>query len=110
MTAYALAHLRTVDVNAEIGDYLLRIDETLEPYEGRFLVHGSTPEVVEGDLPGFVVIVEFPDRERAKAWYESPGYQAILPLRVNNSDSVAAILRGVPDGYSAASFAAKLAG
>ena len=110
MTAEAMAHLRSVDINAEIREYLLRIDETLAPYDGRFLVHGSPPEVIEGDLPGFIVIIEFPDRERARAWYESPGYQAILPFRVNNSDSVAAILRGVPEGYRAASFAEKLAG
>ena len=36
-------------------------------------MHGSTPEVVDGDLPGAVVIIEFPDVERARAWYRSPG-------------------------------------
>ena len=108
MTAYGFAHLRSVDVNDEIREYLRRIDETLVPYEGRFLVHGSVPEVLDGDLPGVVVIIEFPDREHAKAWYESPAYQAILPFRVDNSDGGAAILVGVPEGYSAASFAEKL--
>ena len=105
MTAYALAHLRSVDFNDEIRDYLRRIDDTLAPYEGRFLVHGGRPQVVDGELPGFVVIIEFPDADRARAWYASPGYQAILPLRLNNSAGGAAILTGVPEGYRAASIA-----
>jgi uncharacterized protein (DUF1330 family) len=108
MTAYAFAHLREVDQNDQIREYLARIDDTLAPYRGRFLVHGSVPEVVDGDLPGVVVIIEFPDHESARAWYESPAYQAILPFRVDNSDGAAAILRGVPDGYRAASFLEKI--
>jgi uncharacterized protein (DUF1330 family) len=107
MTAYAFAHLRSVDLNEQVREYLARIDDTLVPYRGRFLVHGSVPEVVDGDIPGVVVIIEFPDRETAKAWYESPDYQAILPFRVDNSDGGAALLRGVPEGYRAASFLEK---
>ena len=47
--------------------------------------------------------VEFPDLEAAYAWYESDGYQAILPLRTENSDSSAIVVEGVPEGYRAAS-------
>ncbi len=102
MAAYALAHLRTVDLNEEVADYLRRIDATLEPYGGQFLVHGTQPEVLEGELPGVVVVVGFPDLDAARAWYASPGYQEILPLRTRNSDSVAFLLDGVPVGYRAA--------
>jgi uncharacterized protein (DUF1330 family) len=102
MTAYAIAHLRSVDVNDEIRDYLRRIDDTLTPFGGRFLVHGSTPEVVDGDLPGSVVIIAFADLQRARAWYASPGYQAILPLRLRNSVGGAAIVDGVTPDYRAA--------
>src|SRR5689334_1669714 len=110
MTAYAIAQLRAVDQNNEIVDYLLRIDDTLTPYQGEFLVHGSAPELVDGELPGTLVIIGFPDRERAQAWYESPAYQAILPLRLRNSEGGAVIVDGVPKGYRAASFAEKLRG
>lgn len=48
MTAYAIAHLREVDLNLEIIDYIRRIDATLTPFGGRFLIHGATPEVMEG--------------------------------------------------------------
>lgn len=48
------------------------------------------------------MIIEFPSRHAAHAWYQSPGYQGILPLRTQNSQSIAAIVDGVPPGYRAA--------
>jgi uncharacterized protein (DUF1330 family) len=101
MPAYAIAHLRTVDVNADIVRYLEEIDATLEPFDGRFLVHGSRITEIEKEWPGALVIVEFPSREAAEAWYASDAYQAIVGLRVRNSDSAAIIVDGVPPGYRA---------
>lgn len=109
MTAYAIAHLRDVQLNAEIVDYIKRIDETLIPFGGRFLIHGATPEVMEGPWEGDLVVIAFPDIAAARGWYASPGYQAILALRTENSRSAAIILDGVPDGYKATDFLAKLA-
>ena len=43
------------------------------------------------------------DLDRAHAWYESAEYQAILPLRVNNSDGAAVSVDGVAEGYLASS-------
>ena len=108
MTAFAVAHLRSVDQNAEIVDYLRRIDATLEPYDGRFTVHGALPEVLEGEWPGVLVVIAFPDRDAARAWYDSPAYGEILPLRTRNSVGDVLLVDGVPDGYRAASFAHKL--
>ena len=110
MPAYAVAHLRAVDQNAETVEYVRRIDATLEPFGGRFLVHGVLPEVVEGDWPGFLVVIAFPDRDAARAWYDSPAYREILPLRTRNSDGVTLLVEGVPEGYRAASYADKLTG
>jgi uncharacterized protein (DUF1330 family) len=101
MPTYAIAHLRTVDMNADIVRYLEGIDATLEPFEGRFLVHGAQITEIEQEWPGALVIVEFPSREHAQAWYESDAYQAILPLRVNNSDSATIMVDGVEPGYRA---------
>ena len=33
-----------------------------------------------------MVVIEFPDRDHALEWYDSPAYQAILPLRTENTD------------------------
>ena len=86
MTAYAVAHLRSVDQNAEIVDYLRRIDATLDPFEGRFVVHGVLPEVLEGDWPGVLVVIGFPDLAAARYPSGTPSTSRVTPseLRVRS--------------------------
>ena len=85
----------------DITKYLRLIDATLEPFEGRFLVHGAGPEVVEGSLEGDIVIIEFPSLDSARGWYHSDGYQEIAPFRVENSTSTVVFIDGVPAGHRA---------
>ncbi|PKB78683.1 MAG: hypothetical protein BZY88_17230 [SAR202 cluster bacterium Io17-Chloro-G9] len=61
---------------------------TLEQYGGKFVGGGESVEVLDGDsaAPGFVVI-EFESVEQAKRWYNSPEYQAVLPMRKNTTNS-----------------------
>jgi uncharacterized protein (DUF1330 family) len=101
MPAYAAAHLRDVSTGPEIAEYLRRIDGTLRPHCGRFLIHGGVPEVKEGDWSGDLVVIEFPDLDHARAWYASPAYQAILPLRTRNALGEAILVDGVAEGHRA---------
>lgn len=49
---------------------------------GRFLARGGEIAPLEGGWePKRVVILEFPDLEAAKRFYESPEYQAAIELR-----------------------------
>ncbi|HIM38297.1 MAG TPA: DUF1330 domain-containing protein [Dehalococcoidia bacterium] len=34
-----------------------------------------------------VVVIEFETLEKAKAWYDSPEYQAVIGQRISTSDS-----------------------
>ena len=108
MTAYAICHLRNVELGADIVDYIQRIDATLAPFSGHFLIHGATPEIVEGPWPGDLVMIAFPDMEAARGWYASPAYREILPLRTRNSTSLTMLVDGVPEGYKATQVLAKL--
>ncbi|WP_433331140.1 DUF1330 domain-containing protein [Spirillospora sp. CA-294931] len=101
MTAYVIANLWDVRIGPGIVEYLERIDATLKPYEGRFLIHGAEPEVVEGTWKGVPVVVEFPDMDALRAWYDSPEYQAILPLRTDNSAGDLIVLPGVSPDHKA---------
>lgn len=101
MPAFAIAHLTEVHFGDEIVRYLEAVDATFQPYGGRFRVHGKRPEVVEGEWPGDVVVVEFPDLQAARDWYHSPEYQAILPLRLRHARGNVVIVDGVDDGYRA---------
>jgi uncharacterized protein (DUF1330 family) len=108
MAAYALAHLRTPQINDDVLEYIARIQATLDPFGGRFLVHGAQVEVKEGPWPGTVVMVEFPGIDEARAWYDSPAYQAILPLRTNHIEGEAVIVDGVAPDYDPRATAAAL--
>ena len=101
MASYAIAHLHEVSLGSEIAAYLRQIDATLEPFDGRFVIHGGDIEVLEGSFPGHLIMIEFPDRERARSWYESPDYQKILPLRTQNSIGDCLLADGVTDDHLA---------
>ena len=101
MPTFAVAHLREVRMGPAIVEYLERIDATLAPFSGRFLVHGDRGETVEGQWPGFLIVIEFPNRGQARAWYESNAYQAILPLRLQNANGEVMFVDTVPDDHKA---------
>jgi uncharacterized protein (DUF1330 family) len=101
-SAYAIAHLRTPNPHPDVLEYLERIQATLDPFEGRFIVHGPKLEVMEGTWPGTIVVIEFPDVARAHAWYESQAYQQILPLRTNHIEGSAILVNGVDANYDVA--------
>ena len=49
---------------------------------GRFLARGGELAVLEGDWdPRRIVVLEFPDLETVKRWYDSPDYQEAKRLR-----------------------------
>lgn len=101
MPTLAVAHLRNVAMGPDIAEYLRRIDATLEPFGGRYLVHGGETETLEGHWPGDLVMIEFPDRTSARRWYTSSAYQDILPLRTANSDGDVILIDTVPPGHKA---------
>lgn len=98
--SYAVAYLRDVDFGADIIRYMREIDETLVPFGGEFVVHGGDLDVREGRWDGTLVIIRFPEAGSAARWYESADYQRILPLRLNNSTSMAALVAGVEPGHT----------
>ncbi len=56
---------------------------TLARYGGKFLTRGDPVETVEGG-PVFaerMVLLEFPDREKALAWYNDADYQSAAVFR-----------------------------
>lgn len=106
--AYAIAHLRTPQINPDVLEYLERIQATLDPFGGRFLVHGATVEIKEGPWPGTIVVIQFPGIDEPRAWYDSAAYQDILPLRTNHIDGEAIIVEGVDADYDPANTAALL--
>ncbi|WP_330184772.1 DUF1330 domain-containing protein [Nocardia sp. NBC_01503] len=108
MSAYGFAHLRDRRPHPEILEYLERIQDTLDPYAGRFVIHGPPVEVVEGEWPGSMVLLEFPTMDQARAWYRSPAYQEILHLRTDHIDGDLLLIEGVGPHYDPRERVAKL--
>lgn len=101
MRAYAIAHLHHVVMGPAIVEYLKRIDATLEPFGGRYIVHGGDRDVLEGSWSGDLIVIEFPDRDRARSWYASPAYREIVRLRTDHSEGSVIIIHGVPEAHRA---------
>ncbi|CAM4185536.1 DUF1330 domain-containing protein [Nocardia ninae] len=108
MSAYGFAHLRARRPHPDILEYLERIQDTLDPFHGRFVIHGPPAEVVEGDWPGSMVLLEFPDLDTARAWYHSPAYQQIMPLRTDHIDGDLLLIESVEPNYDPRARAVKL--
>ena len=77
MTAYIIARIEVTDLE----DYKTYASQTValaEKAGGTFLVKGGPMTQVEGSGPDRHVVISFPTREQALAWYHSPEYQDAL--------------------------------
>ncbi len=88
MAGYFVLHTRwhTLD---RLKEYQRGAQASLAEYGAKSLVYDVRTEVVEGesDLVA-TVILEFSDLETAKGWYNSPGYQAVLGIRLQSSEGI----------------------
>ena len=75
--------------------YAQHVPSTLALHGGKYLVRGGNSTQLEGAEQGNrKVVIEFPSREAAVAWYNSPEYQAILPHRKANSEGHIGLMDG----------------
>jgi uncharacterized protein (DUF1330 family) len=55
---------------------------SIAAYGGRYVVRGGPSELLEGEWqPARLVILEFPDAARARAWWSSPEYAPAKAIR-----------------------------
>jgi uncharacterized protein (DUF1330 family) len=95
MPAYFVAEVEVTNP-AEYASYRPLAGASIAQYGGRFVARGGQSELIEGSPePQRVVIIEFADMAAARRWYNSPEYQAALPIRLANSRGRAFIVDGV---------------
>ena len=81
MAAYVISDVTFRDP-AAVEIYRARASASIAQHGGRYLARGGAVEVVEGSWrPERIIIVEFPNMARARAWYRSPEYAAALEVR-----------------------------
>lgn len=81
--------------------YLDRADEVFKRFKGKYLAVDENPTVLEGEWAySRVIIIQFPDENEFKRWYESPEYKAILQYRLKAAKCDTLLTKGLPEAYS----------
>ena len=95
MAATMIAHIDVHDP-ALFEQYRAAVLPVLTLFGGHYLVRGGRVTVLEGPLPDRrLVVIQFPDRATAEAFYASPEYQPLLAIRLAAATSTLVIADGV---------------
>ena len=96
MSVYVVAQGR-VENREMLEQYVGKVIPSIQSGGGKILGFTEAPEVVEGEVEHpRTVILEFESKEAFRAWYDSPEYQAILPLRLDSTPGTMIVVDGLP--------------
>ncbi len=85
MAAYLVANYRITNPEAYAA-YPPAVVPTLAAHGAEIVVADYASEAVEGAPSSVTIVVRFPSKEAARAWYGSPEYSAIVGLRLDNTE------------------------
>jgi uncharacterized protein (DUF1330 family) len=87
MKAYLVLDLSVNDI-AGFKRYIAEIPAFVARHSGRYIVRGVEPTTIEGDwAPERLIIIEFPEREKAQAFLDDPDAQDLFKLRHTTTTS-----------------------
>lgn len=100
MTTYLIAQIDIHDRD-RYAEYEAGFFEIFAQYGGKMLSVEEDTETLEGEWPfSRTVLIEFPSKEIASAWYESDEYQALAQHRFAASTANAVLIEGLPGAES----------
>ena len=95
MPAYVVVEITVKDAET-YERYRQLAPPSIAAYGGRYLVRGGKTEMLEGSwLPPRFVILEFPNAQQARAWWESPEYAPAKALRQECAGTEMILVEGV---------------
>ena len=97
MSAYLVANYRITNPDGYAA-YPPAVAPTLEPFGGELVIADFDSEAIEGQPSPVTIVVKFPSKEAAKAWYQSDEYQAAVNLRTDNTEGFVVFVDGVAVG------------
>jgi uncharacterized protein (DUF1330 family) len=100
MPVYMIVEAKEVLNKEMYGEYIQKVPQTIERFGGKYLVRGGQTIVMAGDwAPDRLIIVEFESMEKFRAWWNSPEYLAVAPLREQSARTNAVVVDGfTPQG------------
>jgi uncharacterized protein (DUF1330 family) len=94
MTAFYIARVDITDREA-YAEYARIAPGTVIAHGGKYRVRDGRTKTLEGkENSARNVVIEFPSFGQAEAWYNSPEYQEIIPIRQKASESDHFIVEG----------------
>src|ERR1700688_3509190 len=81
MATYIVFTKESTQDQGELDIYLSKVGETFKGHPAKILAAYGPQQVLEGEAPEGVVIVEFPSTAAARAWYDSSAYQEVAQHR-----------------------------
>jgi uncharacterized protein (DUF1330 family) len=95
LPGYVVAEVDVTDA-ATFKQYADKTPGTIAPFNGHYVIRGGKNLSIEGDAPKRFVVIQFDSFEKAKAWEDSPAYEAIKPIRHSSAKSRVFIIEGAP--------------
>ncbi|MEU3627401.1 hypothetical protein BS329_06570 [Amycolatopsis coloradensis] len=101
MPAYVVVDVGVVEEEAGWA-YAPVAQRSILDHGGRYLVAGPTPEPVEGTWDSQrLVVIEFPDMDRVRQWYDSPEYRRARRIREGKAQLRMLFVEGAPpEGFA----------
>lgn len=92
--AYVLVDIEVTDPVAYDRYKALALPAVTQ-YGGTYIARGGATEVLEGDWkPNRIVVLEFPDVDAARRWYDSPEYGAAKREREGAANGKIIVVEG----------------
>lgn len=80
-SAYVVGHITVKDPD-KWARYRERVPASLQPWKAELVFRGELVSVLSGQHGHTdTVVIRFPDLDAANGWFNSPAYQALIPLR-----------------------------
>jgi uncharacterized protein (DUF1330 family) len=88
MAAYLIGHI-TVKDPLLWKTYVEGVQKSLTPFGAEVIFRGKRATVFAGEHHHQnAVVIKFTDQDALQAWYASPAYQALIPIRDQAADGV----------------------
>ncbi len=93
LPGYVVAEVDVTDP-ATFKQYADKAPGTIAASGGHYVIRGGKFTSIEGEPPKRFVVIAFDSVEKAKAWEDSPAYDAIKPIRHSSAKSRVFIIEG----------------
>lgn len=96
--AYYVGNVQEVRDAEAYKAYAAKVGDTLMPFGGTFIVRGAEPVILDASRkpPGYIVIIQFPSMRNLRAWWDSPVYSTIRPIRERLTTGQNYAVEGLP--------------